>query len=375
MKIKSQKNSSLELLKILSMILIIGHHYVVHGDFEVLTLSNFTLGRFFLQQVSMYGSLSCDVFALITGYFLIDKVETQSNRIKKMVKLILEMYFYSIGIYVILVFGGWYSFSVRDCIKVAFPMLWGNWYIIAYLLFYIFVPYVNIFLKNLKQKQHIKLIVILLMVWSVVPTLTIFHKSWKWSDVDFFLVIYIIGAYIKLYFDLKSIKNSKILVMAIFSIIMIFSSVCFMDGLGIYLKSNKVLSWATYFIPMYSILSVFCAISWFVYFLSFKFSSKKINYISNSVFAVYLIHENDFFRDILWNKISPNVAYVNRPFMHFIVKVILVFLICIVVDKIRIKVMNKFDCKLTNVILSIYFIIKNKLIKVFNFLNLYLKNK
>ena len=62
---EKKRNASLDLLKCICMILIIAHHYVVHGGYDGINIENFSKGRFFLQQVGMYGSLSCDVFALI----------------------------------------------------------------------------------------------------------------------------------------------------------------------------------------------------------------------------------------------------------------------------------------------------------------------
>lgn len=66
---EKKRNSSLDLLKIVAMILIIAHHYYVHGGFDAANVDNISKGRVFLEEVSMYGSWCCDLFALITGFY------------------------------------------------------------------------------------------------------------------------------------------------------------------------------------------------------------------------------------------------------------------------------------------------------------------
>ncbi|MDY3871948.1 MAG: acyltransferase, partial [Roseburia lenta] len=76
-----KRNSSLDLLKIIGMLFIIAHHYYVHGGFAPVSVDNISKGRIFLEQVSMYGSWSCDLFALITGFYMIGSKNDGKKRL------------------------------------------------------------------------------------------------------------------------------------------------------------------------------------------------------------------------------------------------------------------------------------------------------
>ena len=65
--INKDRNSSFELLRIISMLLIVAHHFVVHGNFDL--ISSFSKNVFFLQSLSMFGKFGVNLFVLISGYF------------------------------------------------------------------------------------------------------------------------------------------------------------------------------------------------------------------------------------------------------------------------------------------------------------------
>jgi len=78
--------------------------------------------------------------------------------------------------------------------------------------------------------------------------------------------------------------------------------------------------------------------------------------------GVYLIHDDVIIRSYIWERFVPNVeyAYSNFLIIHAIVKVMVVFIICIILDKIITKILK----------LTIYQIIDND--KIFDKLSKYL---
>ena len=111
-----KRNSSLDLLKIIGMFLIIAHHYYVHGGFAPVSVDNISKGRIFLEQVSMYGSWSCDLFALITGFYMIGSRNDGKKRLKKILQLVVEIYFYAIVIFAILAYKGYAAGRFPDLV-------------------------------------------------------------------------------------------------------------------------------------------------------------------------------------------------------------------------------------------------------------------
>ena len=345
------RNSSIELLRIFCMIFIILHHYVVHGEFDIEKL-NFNVSV--LQIISMGGKFACNIFILITGYFMI----TSKVNYKKIILLIGEMLFYSILFMIIGIAVGITKFNIKDFTKAIFPIFWGNWFVIFYIMLYIMIPYINKLIEQLDKITFKKLLLILFIILSIVPTCT--AEAWSFSNIDIFIFMYMLGAYIRLYYDKKLSIKTKII--CIISIIILFLSPIFIDCIGEILHTNKLLNKATYFLAQNSFLCIVASISMFLIFKNIELKSNFINYISSSVLGVYLISDNRTISYWLWNGLSPNANYLHSKFLiiHIIVKVFLIFVICTAIDKTRIILFEK---HFKNIIDQIFEKIKSKKIE------------
>ena len=79
----------------------------------------------------------------------------------------------------------------------------------------------------------------------------------------------------------------------------------------------------------------------FKFFLELDISySKAINILAASSFAVLLIHDDPLIRKIFWNKVS---SYVNEEllFVHLFFSVSLIYVMCILIDKVYVFVKKK----------------------------------
>lgn len=66
------RNSNIELLRILMMITIIAHHYVINsGITELYDFNNITGNMIFQQIFGFSGKTIINVFLLISGYFIV----------------------------------------------------------------------------------------------------------------------------------------------------------------------------------------------------------------------------------------------------------------------------------------------------------------
>lgn len=73
-----------------------------------------------------------------------------------------------------------------------------------------------------------------------------------------------------------------------------------------------------------------------------EFSNKYINYIAGSAFGVYLIHDNLFFRQILWGHLGINSFYNSPYFILIIIGVVLgIYITCTFIDILRISTIEK----------------------------------
>ena len=78
-----QRNSSIELLRIIAMFMILAHHFIVHNGYDVLKLP---LGpeRIFLQLVMQGGGkVGVVIFFSISAWFFLDREQTIKSNLKR----------------------------------------------------------------------------------------------------------------------------------------------------------------------------------------------------------------------------------------------------------------------------------------------------
>ena len=67
------RNSSIELLRIISMVMIMFHHFAYHGNFEW-NYNEITIPHLWYNFILMGGKVGVNIFVLISGFFLIERV-------------------------------------------------------------------------------------------------------------------------------------------------------------------------------------------------------------------------------------------------------------------------------------------------------------
>lgn len=324
------------------MILIIAHHYVVNSGLLQIIITNPTGKQsVFLGIAGAFGKICINCFVLITGYFMCKSHIT----LQKFLKFVFEVVFYYIIIYFIFCATGFIKFSARNFLSLAAPIqVIGSDFTSAYIVLFLLIPFINTLIKNLAKKELLLLLMILLFVYSFLGTIelvpvTIHYVSW-------FFVIYLIGAYIRLHLNKSVSNNTKLwIITSALSAITIISSIAIrftIDPHSIYYDvndSNKV-------------LAVISAISFFMLFKNWKIKyNKLINYLAASTFGVLLIHASgQHMRKWLWVNTLNNVnMYGNQLLaLHFVGSVLAVYCCCIIIDKIRIRFIEKPFFKFAN---------------------------
>ena len=328
-----QKNSSIELLRIICMILIIAHHYRLNTSAAVLNRVNFSGTKVYINAIAMFGKAACSVFALITGYYMIN-ANIDWKKIKRKVFSLLALgTFYSIIIYLIFILFFNEKLTFKGAIRALFPFIYGeSWYVAYYILLLLCIPFINIVIHKIEQQLYKKILLIILFVWSLIPT--IFCVDLEFSYIDFFIVMYIIGAYIRLYPN-KTENNLKNICIVIISAVIIIISILVNFSLGIALESDYFMGNTISFMNINNIINVIFSIYLFKTFIYYNYYNKVINFISGTILGIYIIHDNSYIRKWLWYEIYPNNQYVNKPYLHSVVKITLVFVICFIIELIR----------------------------------------
>lgn len=341
------RNSSLELLRIICIVLILANHYSVLGGIPVRGWRNLTWGYFFVQSIGMFGRTACSIFVLITGYFLSPGVKPGHWR--KAIPLAAEAIFYSAGAYFVLCAFGFRMISTKGILLALIPFLGGNiWFVTNYLVFWFVIPFLNPMLNALTERQHRGLLLVFAVFWCLLPTFATKEVSFGWTfgELDFFFVMYTLGAYLRRFAPHERYDNRwNLMAMLSFVAIMILS-VAGLDLLGLWLRKNTLVAHAVHFLSFYSILSVPLAVSAFSFFSRISFSNTIIDRIAKSVLGIYLLHMQ--LTHLAWQKISPNAQHVDNPYFHACAKIWLLFLFCLIVDQLRGATVGRIGARLWN---------------------------
>lgn len=324
------RNSNLELFRIVLMLMIIAHHYVVNSGLTALyDFSHISGNQLFLEFFGWGGKCGINCFVLITGYFMCTKQFTW----RKFLKLYLEIKFYRITIFLIFALCGYEAFSLSGAFKATFNVALGigKNFPASFIALFLLIPFINKLIDNLSKKSHLHLLLVLLAVYSLLETL-FFNKAFEY--IGWYVTVYLIGAYLRLYpFPFaKNVKRCAALALAMFSLCMLsiiaFTYIPWLPKNVYYCVSDSN-----------KILAITSAVSFFLLFNSIQLKpSRVINTLASATFGVFLIHANGpTMRHWLWHDTLKNVTFFNSDYLwlHAIVSIALVFAVCCCLDLAR----------------------------------------
>lgn len=331
--IVTHRQSNIELLRVISMFMVLlGHYYVISGFSDIDIISFNWIG---MQFLGAWSKVAVDIFVIITGYFLVN----QTFRWKKVLKLLSCTYFWGI---IVLLLGFALGLSIKtDYIyKSLFPLTPLNWFARSYLLLYISIPLFNKIINSVSKARLGQIIIALTTIFYTVPTLisTFISGGGYLTSYFTFGIMYMIGAYIRKYGDAKLDKIS--IYAGIVSIILILASILWNDihmheGLYIMYLAHKG----------NSVVGLLAAIGIFTIFKNIKISYNPfINTVASTTFAVYLIHNNPIISNWLWNSMVSSKDYFESPFflLHMLGVTLLIYAVCSILEWLRLKAFDNY---------------------------------
>lgn len=328
------RNSAIELLRILAMLMIVLSHSVVHGNFDSYYYDPVSINRLFLQ-FSYLGNLGVDLFILISGYFLWKR----PFRREALSKLLAQVWFYSLALFLVCKYLFGYVYSPEALWQVFLPSIHQEyWFFTAYLVLMLLSPFVNLLLQALSRQQHKNLLLVMLLLWVAIPTLTRSKQLMYSNETWQLLVLYCLGAYFGKYPQNRFQKASLRWGTAVGSFLLLY-------GLTVVLAYCERFSPEFFcaWMPLYDrcgLPTMGCAVGLFALAVYWKpFTSKLVNTISGCTFGVYLIHDNPAVRAILWQELLNNAPYKTSPSLipRLVISVLLVFSVCTAMEYLRQK--------------------------------------
>lgn len=342
---KNIRESNYELMRIISMFMIVVWHVFLHGaNMESSSGTVKMLYDIFRAIIVVH----VNSFVLVSGYF-----QCKSKfKMSKVISLNNTVVFYKILIMLIFLIFGIVNVSKVSILRNIFPLdLENYWFIRIYLMLYILSPFLNIFINKIDKNQYKKLLFILFIMFSIISTITKQEAlngivNYGYSLVSF-MFLYLLGGYLRnypiknTYIGKRFTKNAQLLIfifLFFFFAMINFSlhivSIKLNEGgeLSKYIGNILFVSFNQYDNPLV-ILGSIC------YFLSFGYinlKSKIINIISSTTLGIYIIHENLFIRYNVYKLFKfTDVATSNSVFLKIFVVSSIIFVVCSLIEILR----------------------------------------
>lgn len=326
------RNSAMELLRIISMIMIVFHHFAVHGGFSFGT--TLSIPHLWYNFIIMGGKIGVDIFVLISGYFLINN-DSKTFVVNKIIKFIGQVFFYSVGIFVVCGLTGIIDWSIKSLIKATLPITFSQWWFAStYFVLYLLHPYLNKLLRSIEKPIYQRFLLLLVVCWSIIPTFT--TSSFQSNSLWWFFTLYSIAGYIRLYGLNRKFTTKHYFLFYLISSALTYSSSIIFTVFGS--KWDIFAKHITYFYGQEKLTILSVSLCLFMCFATLKMNYHKwINMMASATFGVYLIHDNNIIRKSLWIDWFRNAEYQDSLLLipYSILVVAAVYIVCTAVDLLR----------------------------------------
>lgn len=344
-----QRIVNFDILRNLSMLMIVGIHFYTHGVYKYLdnyisyNLSTATQGSD--KFISIFNILTSEYlfiiycigvncFVLISGYFMVNK----SLKINRLVSIWIQTFFYAIIIPFV------FCFLTKDHDSAVSFLLKGltpirskiYWFVTIYMGLMFVSPFLSLYAKKISKKMLATTLLVLLLINITISFDIPFGDIYGGgTSLLYFIFLFLVGAYIRLH----DIKWKKCQYGRYFFVLSLFV-ICYTLAQELII-GNKHNLFLYHIYNSYNSLLFFMSVLAFLWFKNYRFpfSEKQKTYIfklSPYVFGVYLFSDHPLVRTWLWSQIDWNSFFTKLYFipLSFIV-IITVFVFSLFVDVIR----------------------------------------
>lgn len=336
---KKERFGNLDILRTLCSIFVVYNHFCTdHKALEYIECI-YPQFIFFYRLIYSCTVLAVPLFFLMSGYL---SINSEKQKLGKFISLFFMAEIYSeiqticSQILLVQTSGGDFSFSL--CVK---KLLLQNYYVYLFCAVYAVSPFLNRMVKNLSKKEFSNLLIVLFCLYSVWSTIINLVTTFMGSDgftgayftnmdsttrgfnVANFLVLYLIGGYVRLYYD-KTIKRGRVVLNSAFLAGIVLMTVCSVVNLNF--------SMVLYYYD--SVFVIILSVILFLLFLSININENNVfKFLGTGAFGVFLLH--GFVTQCLEQFISIEQLIVSKKiFWAMVIFVFGVWLISLILTKV-----------------------------------------
>lgn len=314
---KKERDSGLELLRILAIVLI----FWMHG---ASSYSNNNLSAWLCIVIESVGNIGVALFILITGYFGI------RFKPKKLVQLEFMILFYCwSGLALRFVWGEAQLYCGSQLLSYLFPIIGRfSWYFTCYFALALLSPFINEYVEKADQKTFQRLLLTMLVVFSGITTFFFFDITQDGGKgIVNMTLLYLIGRYIRMYKDQAAYNRTKLL-----GIYTAVTAACIALNGALYVVTGTVQNRFARDNTLFTITEAVCI---FLIFKEIHFQSPFINRVASHVPAVFIMEWT--LRGIITNYMFDYLAWRESSWHELILLGVSVLLVVMgtLIDEVR----------------------------------------
>lgn len=319
-----QRESNFELLRIIAMFMVLALHanfFAIGKGVDLADFHSSPLSASIRLLIEMMSIVSINVFVMISGWFGIKPSARSFGN------FVFQCLFFLVGIYVIALLSGTVPLSLKGVASCLTLTSGYNWFIRAYLGLYVLSPILNAFLEHCSKRQLEYVLI------SFYTFQTIYGFI---ANVDFFCSGYSTFSFIGLYLLSRYLRLYGMAVYKFGGAIYIVSVLVNMLFYLIFIVFDIQQIHTTSYVDPLVVTGAAGLIIWIAQ-LSIN-TSRLINFIASSSFAVYLLHQNPTICDITFRPLMKSIyEHFNGPVclaVEFVV-LVLIFALAVLLDQPR----------------------------------------
>ena len=291
LSVKKERQANLELLRMLSMYMVVVMHLFATGA-ESLAEADFGgISYFAVWYVDTLCHAADICFILISAYFLV----MLPFRLSRLLRLWLMVLFYTVSGLLLSFAFSHTPFSRGNLLYAFFPVTSSAyWFITQYFLLVSISPLLNRLIRSLTKQEHRRAILLLMILFSVIPTFFFWSDSYfsDGFDLPWLVTIYFVGAYIRLHGLSIRRPGLKYFAVALFLTV----SRVVLGAAAIRLTGSFHGAGLLYHGGLFYMVMAVCLFGAFQRFeIRNELCAKYINSVASCAIGVYLLHKNRFF--------------------------------------------------------------------------------
>lgn len=326
---KAQRESSLELLRILCMLFIVADHYAGQSGTAVYDTLPHAL---FFSALGAGSRLGCDLFVILGAWFLC----RQPFRTRRVLGLWLSLWLYTVPLTLLCWLVPGSNVGLGTLRWAVFPVSTQQlWFISQYVMLLLLSPVLNLLLRALPRSGLRALLGVTGLF--LVGYSTLFAEDGVFGDLLWsFLFLYLLTGYFRLYPDNRLSRALRAnaapwLALAFVVLLTLGRGVAQWQGMD-----GKVMQYLEYYrTALGAAPNILCAFCFFFAFQKLHMGSvKAINLLASATLGVYIIHQTPAVIGLLWTGVFRTQNHVgSAPYALFVI--LAVYLGCSVLHLLR----------------------------------------